>query len=252
MNLLTIDDVILALQNITSTCKNNKDRAGYFAALYWRMTLAVKDGIVNNYFENGTLMEALDVCFAKRYIDAFQAFQSFTPCTHAWQFAFENCKKSNLIVLQHLLLGINTHINLDLAIAAAKVAPGNKIHDLENDFNRINDLIAGLADDIQACLTTIWPPMKQLGKLLNGQEEALLNFSINKARQVSWTNAVLLANMNEQQQQQYIQTMDAGVVNVARGIQQPGFWIQFLLKWIRMTEYQNIDQNIQLIETVKN
>jgi hypothetical protein len=41
-------------------------------------------------------------------------------------------------------MGINTHINLDLAIAAALTSPGTAIYSLEKDFNKINDVISSL------------------------------------------------------------------------------------------------------------
>ena len=87
--------------------------------------------------------------------------------------------------MQHLLLGINTHINLDRAIAAAEVAPDNCIHALQNDFNKINSLISSLTDDIQECLCEVWAPMRMLMKIANGKQIAVLNFSIDKAREAS-------------------------------------------------------------------
>ena len=70
-----------------------------------------------------------------------------------WKCAFDGCGNKSLTVIQHLLLGINTHINLDLAIAAATVAPGNNIQALAGDFNQINNEIASLVDDIQQCMS---------------------------------------------------------------------------------------------------
>lgn len=84
--------------------------------------------------------------------------------------------------MQHLLLGVNTHINLDLAIATATVAPGNSIYALHNDFNKINDLISSLMDDIEESLCKVWMPMRLLLKATDGKQDAVLNFSVEKAR----------------------------------------------------------------------
>ncbi len=78
-------------------------------------------------------MEKLDVIFAKRYLDAFAAYGLKQTCSGSWQWAFDGCTNTNLTVIQQLLLGINTHINLDLAIAAAHTCPGNGINALEKD-----------------------------------------------------------------------------------------------------------------------
>jgi len=187
------------LTQIIEQCKTSGNRAGYFAALYKRMTIAVRDGINTNKFDDGARMEKLDMIFAQRYLNAYKSYFSKQTCSLSWQFAFDACADNSLIVLQHLLLGINTHINLDLAIAAAEVAQGNSINALQNDFNSINNLIGSLVDDIQECLCEVWFPMRMLMKVANGKQIAVLNFSIDKAREASWSNALLLANMNEAQ-----------------------------------------------------
>lgn len=244
-----IDDVITSLQSIVSSCKQQHSKAGYFAALYTRMTIAVKKGITDNIFEDGKRMEQLDICFAKRYISAWENYNNKQSCTQSWQYAFNSCSNNNNIVLQHLLLGINTHINLDLAIAAATVAPGNKIYNLEEDFNRINTVIAHLADDVQECLARVWLPMRLITKIANGRQEAVLNFSIGKARSTAWANAILLANMNEAQQNVHIQAVDNLVKSVATGIQNPGYWMNFVLNVVRKTEYDDPTRTIKLIES---
>ena len=46
MPLKSIDEVILRLDEIIDWAQKNNSRLGYFAALYKRMTLGVKSGIV--------------------------------------------------------------------------------------------------------------------------------------------------------------------------------------------------------------
>src|SRR5208282_1982542 len=72
----TIDDVISALDEIVQQSYDEASRLGYFAALYRRVTRAVRDGIATGSFQNGPLMEQLDVVFASRYLDALAAFQT--------------------------------------------------------------------------------------------------------------------------------------------------------------------------------
>lgn len=244
----TLQEVIAALEIILQDCRATRNRAGYFAALYKRMTEAVAAGIAGNAFEDGPRMEKLDVVFARRYLDAYGAFGKKETCTDSWQGAFTGCADTSLTVIQQLLLGINTHINLDLAIAAATIAPGDSIHDLQEDFNRINGLIASLFDDVQQCLTEVWFPMHFLKKVINRHGDAVLNFSIERARNTAWANAVLLANMDGQQQAAHIQTMDRLVRKIGDGIIHPGFWPQLILKLVRITEYDDVARTIRLID----
>lgn len=245
----TIADVVAALDAIVQQSIRSQSRTGYFAALYKRMTMAVRDGITNGAFEDGPRMEALDLVFAQRYITAFQAFAKGEPCSTSWQCAMSGCDNGSLIVLQHLILGINTHINLDLAVAAATVAPGNAIHALEADFNRINGLIASLVDDVQKCLEEVWFPMRFLKNVVNKYGDDVLNFSIAVARQAAWNNAVKLAGMNAAEQAAHIAAMDAAVCKIGNRIIHPGLWPQFLLRLIRITEYNDAARTIRLIDT---
>lgn len=120
----TIDDVIQQLTAIVEWSKQNNARMGYFAALYRKVTIQVKKGIQENYFDNGPRMERLDVIFANRYIQACYQYQTGQTPTQSWVRAFNATQHWWPIVLQHLLLGMNAHINLDLGIAAAEtVAP---------------------------------------------------------------------------------------------------------------------------------
>ncbi|MBX3241720.1 MAG: hypothetical protein KIT80_12100 [Chitinophagaceae bacterium] len=244
-----IADVIERLNEIIAQTKAAKDRMGYFAALYKRMTIAVQNGIDGNLFEDGQRMNRLDVCFARRYFDAYDAYNEGSPCSSAWQCAFDYCRDDGLTVIQHLILGVNTHINLDLAIAAAEISKDSNIDTLAYDFNKINDVIASLVDDVQECLCHVWFPMRMLTKIANNRQMAVLNFSIDKARTASWSNALLLWGMDEAQQEIYIRQMDATVCTLAKGIRSPGRMMGLLLKGIRITEYDDVARTIRLIDT---
>lgn len=72
----TIDEVIASLDRIIEWSKRTKSRCGYFAALYRKVTCNVRDGIASGYFDDGERMERLDVIFANRYLEAFEAYYS--------------------------------------------------------------------------------------------------------------------------------------------------------------------------------
>ena len=245
----SIDDVIISLTEIIENCEQSKNRSGYFAALYKRMTVAVKDGIANGSFLDGGRMEKLDVTFATRYLSAYEAYHKNEGCSTSWKYAFDGCINQSLTVIQQLILGINTHINLDLAIASAITAPGRAIDNLETDFNRINSAIASLFDDVQQCLEDVWLPMKLLKRVGKTQQTDVLNFSIGAARKTAWTNAVILAGMNENQQHAYIQQMDNTVYRIAQKIIHPGFLASTILRIVRVTEYDDVARTIKLIDS---
>lgn len=243
----SIDEVITHLDNIIDWSKKQQSRIGYFAILYRKMTVAVRDGIQNNSFTISARMAQLDVIFANRYLQAWHAYVNKRPCPNAWCAAFDAAEKKNLIVLQHLILGINTHINLDLAIAAAECCPSDKIHDLKNDFEKINSIIADLTQSVQDTLAKIWLPMRAINRITDKQQDAVINFSIKTARKASWNNAVTLANLNENDKKNYIERMDATVVCIAERVKNPGLLMSVLLGIIRIREPQRVPDVIDIL-----
>ena len=237
----TINEVLTELDFIIAHCKARQSRQTYFAVLYRQMTAAVKIGIEQGQFQDGKRMEKLDVIFAKRYTDAWYAFQKNEATSRSWQLAFTAAEKP-LTVIQHLFIGINTHINLDLGIAAALTAPGQQIFELESDFNHINDVIADLSGSIQQKLESICWPMKMLGRIANGNEKAVLNFSIGKARKAAWANSVALALANDDWDSHHIPAIDQTVAQLGQKIMDPGQGAQWLLWPIRQFESKNFDE----------
>ena len=118
---------------------------GYFAALYRRVTVEVKGRMDKGHFVDPARMEALDAVFANRYLDAYHRYRCGEGTTRAWTYAFTASADPEPTVLQHLLMGMNAHISLDLGIAAAEVAlehPGEGFKVRHASHGRIDSLIS--------------------------------------------------------------------------------------------------------------
>jgi hypothetical protein len=91
------------------------------------------------------------------------------------------------------MLGMSAHINLDLGIAAATVAPTPaRLEALHADFNRINDVLARLVRIVEDQLCTICPPLQRLADRIT-IEDHVFDFGLNAARDVAWALAQELA-----------------------------------------------------------
>ncbi len=189
-----IDGVVADLTTIIDDCIDRRSRLGYFAALYRKVTVAVRDDIAKgDVFEDNERMERLDVVFAGRYLDAYDAYARGEPCSRSWQIAFDAAASSRLIIVQNLLLGINAHINLDLGAAAAAVCPGDEIDGLRADFDRINEILAYLSGAALADIDELSPWLALLNRVGGRTERAIINFSIDVARREAWSFALKLA-----------------------------------------------------------
>ncbi len=243
----TIREVISCLDEVIQSCKGKSSRLGYFASLYKAMTSGVQTGIEQGAFEDGARMERLDVAFANRYLDAYTDYVSGKLATHSWMHAFKASEQKNLTVVQHLLLGINAHINLDLGIATASVSTPDNIESLHHDYNQINEVIANVYNSMDNALRKISWTAVFLKSLDTGGTHSVINFSIHKARDTAWSNAQLLTGMDISQADQVIRSTDAVISKVATAIQNPVGIIQWLTKSILLFESNDIRKNISIL-----
>src|SRR5260221_13141851 len=119
MHATTIDEVLQLLDEIIAKARTELNRNGYFAAIYRRVTAAIKEGIDNHIFQDEKLVEQFDVVFANFYLDAFSAYQQGQPLSEPWRIAFNACESWQPGLVQHILAGMTTHMYLDLGVAAA-------------------------------------------------------------------------------------------------------------------------------------
>lgn len=233
----SIDEVIARLDAIIETAIAERDRLGFFAVLYRTVTSAVKEGIEAGRFEDGPRMERLDVVFANRYLHAFDNHRRGAQPTQSWRVAFEAGSNSRVVILQHLLLGMNAHINLDLAIAASEVCPGDAVAGLEHDFNEINRVLAALETDVEQEVCSLSPWINRLDHIDPRVGRVVANFSIDKARAVSWHTAQRLAALSGSAREAAIDEIDAEVALLARLVERPiGALINLNLILVRLRE----------------
>ncbi|WP_316829322.1 DUF5995 family protein [Pedobacter aquatilis] len=242
----TIGEVISHLDEIIKESILKKSRIGYFACLYRKMTVAVQKGIADGLFQDGARMEKLDVIFANRYLDAYYKQSKKIPTTASWNAAF-SATLNPYTVIQHLLLGMNAHINLDLGVAAAETGKGSDIHLLKNDFNLINDIIDSLINVVQKDLEEICMPMKLLKYVDNKSKESVINFSITTARNTAWLNAVALSKVFPEMYNPYIKGLDSKIVVVAQNITNPNFSQSLILRTVRTFEPNDVGEIIKFL-----
>jgi hypothetical protein len=232
----TIDDILAQLENIIADSIQTNGRIGYFTALYYKVTAAVKEGIAKGQFENGPRMEQFDVLFAGRYLSALNAWKNKQPVTASWQVAFGAAENSSLLVLQHLLLGMSAHINLDLGIAAVEVSGGH-LDSVHNDFDDINTIISSLTYQVLNDIDRVSPLLSLLGLHATNQTSILIQFSIDNARDGAWCFAEQLVTKKGAdydaciaQRDQTIKNLAGGLVNT-KGFMRFTIWIIHLFEW---------------------
>lgn len=244
----TINEVLFRLDEIVEDCRIRQSRIGYFAILYRQVTKRVKEGILQGEFEDNPRMEKLDVLFAKRFIDSFDLWRGGQKPTQSWFLAFEASKNSSHLVLQHLFLGINAHINLDLGISASETMAGKNITEIEGDFNKINAVLAELVDGVKANISTVSPIFGWLMPLTKGRDEMLLNFSIQLARNGAWKFAGeyhLAAD-----KKLAIQDRDKNISALAGKLINPKKFLATITKIVGFAEWKSVSRTMDQLDVL--
>jgi len=244
----TIDDVLVELDQIIHQAREAHDRLGFFAVLYRNVTIKVKEGIAAGLFEDGARMERLDVTFANRYLTALDSFKRGEPLSKCWLVCFRLANERRPIILQHLLIGMNAHINFDLGIAAQTVAPGAELESLRNDFNVINGILGGMIVKVRSDVEEVSPWIKVLDRIDPSGEHKLIDFSLKKARDSSWLVANMINSTPPEHLSRKLSILDDGVAILGSLIANPRAWLITAGLWIiRLRESNDIPHVIDVL-----
>lgn len=242
----TIEEVISRLDVIIAESIQSGNREGYFAALYRRVTVTVRDRIAEGYFDDNERMERLDVIFANRYLEAYFQWKHNQKCSECWQVSFRANSKWRPLVIQQLFVGMNAHIGLDLGIAAAEAQPEN-LESLKKDFNKINVILGELTNVVQDELAEIFPAMKLLDKWAGGTDEKLAGFAMEIARDAAWSSALKYNALSGDKRDQFVIERDKSVAAFGNKIVSPGWWINVLTVIFRLFERGSISKKIRIL-----
>jgi len=243
----TIDDVITALDHIIAESISNKSRLGYFAALYLKVTKAVKEGIESGQFSDGKQLGELDVMFANRYLEAYSQWKNKQPTSKSWAIAFEEAESSQVLILQHLLLGMNAHINFDLGIAAADVCGDRPIAVLKSDFDAINLVIGSLTNQVLNELGQVSPLLSLLGLHASNSNFALIQFSIDNARDGAWCFAEDLSQKKGPDRDEFIARRDTTIRTLGESLAHTKGFARFTIWVIHLFETGNVRKAIGIL-----
>ncbi|WP_262508218.1 DUF5995 family protein [Zobellia sp. OII3] len=232
------------LDVIIDTAIATNSRMGLFAYVYRRTTAQILKEVELGNFEDNDRMVKFDVEFANFYLDAYHAYSNGLEVSRSWDFVFKNAKEP-LTILQHVMLGINTHINLDLAMAVSAVMREKELAEIETDYNTVNRILSDIVNEMQDRLGRVSPLLFMLDWAGKNSDEKIIDFSMAKAREVSWGNANLLWGLGMEHQEEAIKNIDGVVLKLSELIKTPqSKIIGFLLSLIGRFEERNVGKVI--------
>jgi Family of unknown function (DUF5995) len=247
VDLSDIDVVLDRLDAVVAGDRRDEHRSGYFAAMYRSVTRAVRAAVVGNRFSDGRRLAQLDRVFAERYLDAHERWRTGQRNTAAWGAAFTAAEAWPPLIIQHLLMGMNAHINLDLGIAAATVAPGGDLPGIRGDFDVINLVLAELMEAVMADIHAVSPWIERLDTFGGRNDQAVIRFSIERARREAWRLAEQLAAAPADRWPRIIDARDRWTADFAGLLLRPGSVLPLGLLVIRLRESNDVPRVIDLL-----
>ena len=244
----TIDDALAALRTVVDDAASAGDRVGLFAAVYRQVTATIAAGVRDGLFDDADRLNRFDAVFAGRYLAALRDWRAGDDPGRSWRLAFRAAEDGEAVLVQHVVLGINAHINLDLAVAAAQTSPGDGIGSLKGDFERINDVLVDVLCRLQGAVNELSPLFGGLDAVLGRIDEEVVGFKVQRARAEAWEAAVLLAGQTGEAQERAVRMLDRYAYGLGRIVLAPPFPIPAALQVVRFAERVEIPEAIRRLD----
>ena len=199
--------VVDRMQQLIDGWEAPGDRRAIFLACYAMMTRNMLSAVESGQFEDGEWVYTLLNRFADYYFDALNAYDQAQPAAPAvWKLTFDAARRPQIHVLQHLILGVNAHINYDLVFvihellnAVWSTLPPALAQSRYRDHCRVNEIIYRTIDSVQDQIVERYSPsMSLVDAALLRADEWLLGRLIRGWREQVWQDATRLMAGDDQ------------------------------------------------------
>ena len=153
-----------------------------FALLYERTTEGIRDALRAGAFSDRPLWNQVTTGFGRYYLDAAEAWRQGhgSRVPRAWRIAFTAARDARVATLGDVLLGINAHVNRDLAYVYARFGVRN--HD---DHLVVNTVLARVQGTVLPELIDRYDPTLAMQR----PADPALSLDIPAWRELAWRNA---------------------------------------------------------------
>jgi hypothetical protein len=203
------DNVTKKMQRCIDRWDACGDGKALFLRCYRMMTGNVIAAVQQRDFNDPEWVDRLLNHFADYYFVSLEVYEANPAGAPAvWQLAHSAANNPNLSAVQKLLVGVNAHINYDLAFTLvdllrqewAGLSDAQRTLRYE-DHCRINNVIAETIDTVQDdILEPAMPVMKLVDDLMGGADELMISRLIAGWRDNVWQYAVRMLATDDLQQ----------------------------------------------------
>ena len=189
----SVADVIARMQAIGAPLPSG-DGVACFNRMYLEVTEQVASNLRSGFFADPVFMTQLDITFASLYFAAVDAADSGAAVPLAWRPLFDLRSAPGVEPIQFALAGMNAHINHDLPLAVTGTcatlgtSPGEGTH--QADYQKVDQLLDAAERSVRQSFESA--PELAADRHLQAVCNLVGAWSINSARDLAWTNSLLL------------------------------------------------------------
>ncbi|MCB2206598.1 hypothetical protein KQI65_17785 [bacterium] len=204
------------------------DDRSIFLQCYSMMTANTLKEIELGGFRDGPWVESLLNRFAEYYFNALDAYELHDGSAPAvWQHAHDITIMPGTLPVQHLLLGVNAHINYDLVLTVTELlreegeeTDSDQLAIRYQDYAHVNTIIANTIDAVQdTILNPSMLSMRVLDTIMGRMDEALIARSLRSWRERVWVTAIALLHApSERVYQDEVKRLETHVMQLALAI----------------------------------
>jgi hypothetical protein len=198
--LTSVADVIARLEAIGASLAAG-DGLACFNRMYLEVTEQVDSNLRAGFFADPAFMTQLDITFAGLYFAAAEAADDLAAVPLAWRPLIEQRFTPGIEPIQFALAGMNAHINHDLPLAvtstctALATSPAAGTH--HGDYQKVDQLLDAAEQSVRQSLESA--PELAADRHLQAVCNLVGAWSINSARDLAWTNSLLLWQVRDVQ-----------------------------------------------------
>lgn len=193
----TLDDVVDGLAGLERRFRQSGDRRCMFLSLYGVVSAEMRSRVAAKAFADPAWVHRYAVAFGNLYREALDAYEtgSIDAVPKAWRLCFDAARAGTGLVLQDVLLGVNAHVNNDLALALTRISIDPDRDARRRDHDAVNAVLAAVTERATARLAALYAPgLAAMDDCAGEIDELLAAFSLEVARDSAWDAAVSLAN----------------------------------------------------------
>lgn len=193
---LQMADVIEGFMELERAFEARRDPRGAFVSAHLVTVWKIEEWMKQGRFLNNGLVARYVIAFANAYRQAVEDHETGNPSgvPSAWRQAFEAARSKRLSTLQHLMLGINAHINYDLPHAVLQAGLKVDCQRCYEDHTRINEVLRYAAPFVRQRIANLFQRTLHVTNWIYGRAiDRAVADSFERAREHSWNMARAIA-----------------------------------------------------------